>query len=154
MSPMVSTIEVARPPEEVFSYVTDPTRFAEWQHDVVSVHADRRGTPEVGSRFSTTRRIAGVERTMAQEVTELNAPRRWAVRGVDGLIRPSATVTVEPIDGGARSRVTFTLGFEGHGVGVPLAPLVRRQAEKEAPVSYRNLKALLEGGGQEGEASS
>jgi uncharacterized protein YndB with AHSA1/START domain len=145
---MVSTIEVGRPPEEVFSYVTDPTRFAEWQRDVMSVHADRRGTPDVGSRFSTTRRIGGTDRTMTQEVIELDAPRSWAVRGVDGPIRPSATVTVEPIDAGARSRVTFTLDFEGHGVGVPLAPLVRRQAEKQAPVSYRNLKALLESGGQ------
>jgi len=146
MTPIVSTIEVARPPEEVFSYVTDPTRFAEWQRDVVSVHADSRGTPAVGSRFRTTRRIGGVERTTTQQVTELDAPRRWAARGVDGPIRPSATVTVEPIETGFRSRVTFTLDFEGHGVGVPLAPLVRRQAEKGAPVSYRNLKALLEGG--------
>jgi uncharacterized protein YndB with AHSA1/START domain len=141
MSPIVSTIDVARPPEEVFAYVTDPTRFAEWQRDVVRVHPDRPGTPDVGSRFSTTRRVGG---TMTQEVTELDAPRRWAVRGVDGRIRPSATITVEPIDAG--SRVTFTLDFEGHGVGVPLAPLVRRQAEKGAPVSYRNLKTLLEAG--------
>ena len=148
MSPMVSTIEVARAPAEVFSYATDPTRFAEWQRDVVSVHADAPGTPEVGSRFSTTRRIGGVDRTMTQEVTQLDAPRSWAVRGVDGPIRPSATVTVEPIDAGARSRVTFTLDIAGHGVGVPLLPLVRRQAAKAAPVSYRNLKALLEGGGQ------
>ena len=143
MSPIVSTIEVARPPEEVFSYVTDPTRFREWQHDVVSVQADSRGTPVVGSRFRTIRRIGGVDRTMTQEVTELDTPRRWTVRGVDGAIRPSATVTVEPIETGAR--VTFILDFEGHGIGVPLAPLVRRQAEKEAPASYRNLKALLEG---------
>src|SRR2546429_214884 len=35
MSPIVSTIEIDRPPEEVFAYATDPTRFAEWQHDVV-----------------------------------------------------------------------------------------------------------------------
>jgi hypothetical protein len=34
--------------------------------------------------------------------------------------------------------------FEGHGLGVPLVPLVRRQAEKAAPVSYENLKRLLE----------
>lgn len=145
MSPMVSTIEVARPPEEVFAYLTDPTRFTEWQRDVVRVEAEHPGTPGVGSRFSTTRRIGG---TMTQEVTELDAPRRWAVRGVSGPIRPSATITVEPVDAGAGSRVTFTLDFEGHGIGVPLVPVVRRQAEKGAPVSYRNVKALLEGDGR------
>lgn len=32
------------------------------------------------------------------------------------------------------------------GPGVALVPLVRRQAEKGAPVSYRDLKQLLESG--------
>ncbi len=37
MPPIVSHIEIARPPDEVFSYVTDPSRFTEWQADVVRV---------------------------------------------------------------------------------------------------------------------
>ena len=35
MSPIVLTIEIARPPNEVYSYVTDPSRFTEWQEDAV-----------------------------------------------------------------------------------------------------------------------
>ncbi len=35
MAPLVSTIEIARPPDEVFAFATDPLRFAEWQRDVV-----------------------------------------------------------------------------------------------------------------------
>ncbi len=137
MSPIVSTIEIARPPEEVFAYVTDPERFAEWQDDVVRVAV-------AGRRFTTTRRIGGTERTLTQEVTESSPPRTWVARGVDGPIRPHASVTVEPLDGGSGSRITFALDFEGHGIGVPLVPLVRRQAQKGAPVSYANLKRTLE----------
>lgn len=144
MPPIVSTIEIARPPDEVFSYVTDPSRFAEWQHDIVSVRIAGGGPPRVGSRFTTTRRIGGTERTMTQEITESVPPRSWAAQGVDGPIRPSASVTVEPVDDGTRSRVTITLDFEGHGIGVPLVPLVRRQAQKGAPASYQNLKQRLE----------
>jgi uncharacterized protein YndB with AHSA1/START domain len=144
MTALTSTIEIARPPEEVFAYVTDPTRFPEWQVGVVRVHAEGGYRPEVGARFTTTRRIQGTERTSSQEVTEISHPRRWVVRGIDGPIRANATVTVEPLDGG-RSRVTFALGFDGHGVGVALAPLVRREASKVAPVSYAALKRLLEG---------
>jgi uncharacterized protein YndB with AHSA1/START domain len=146
MPPIVSSIEVARPPDEVFSYSTDPSRFAEWQLDVVGVRVDGDRPLTVGSRFTTTRRIGGVERTMTQEVTEHLAPRSWVARGVDGPIRPSATITVEPLDGGAGSRVTFALDFEGHGIGRPLLPAVRRQTKRAAPVSYRNLKQRLEGG--------
>jgi hypothetical protein len=53
---------------------------------------------------------------------------------------------IEPLDDGRRSRITFTLDFEGHGIGVALLPLVRRQTRKGAPVSYQNLKRLLETG--------
>jgi uncharacterized protein YndB with AHSA1/START domain len=42
MAPITTTTEVARPPQEVFAYVTDPTRFVEWQQNVVS-GADGRG---------------------------------------------------------------------------------------------------------------
>jgi uncharacterized protein YndB with AHSA1/START domain len=139
MAPLVSTIEIARPPQEVFAFANDPLRFAEWQHDVVSVRMLD------DSRFTTTRRVSGAERTMTQQITRNDPPRAWAAQGIDGPIRPDATITVEPIDGGTRSRVTFTLDFEGHGLGVPLIPLVRRQAQKGAPTSYDNLKKLLEG---------
>jgi uncharacterized protein YndB with AHSA1/START domain len=138
MAPLVSTIEIARPPEEVFAYATDPLLFAEWQHDVVSVRM------LVDAQFTTTRRISGAERTMTQQITRNDPPRSWAAQGIDGPIRPHATITVEPIDDGTRSRVTFALDFEGHGLGVPLLPLVRRQARNGAPTSYRNLKKLLE----------
>jgi uncharacterized protein YndB with AHSA1/START domain len=146
MAPIVSSVDVARPPGEVFAYATDPSRFAEWQRDVVRVRLEGDGPAGVGSRFTTTRRVGGTERTMTQEVTECRAPARWAARGVDGPIRPSATVTVEPLDGGTRSRVTFALDFEGHGIGRPLLPAVRRQTRRAAPVSYRNLKQRLERG--------
>jgi uncharacterized protein YndB with AHSA1/START domain len=147
MPPIVSSIEIARPPDEVFSYVTDPSRFAEWQNDVVSVRMEGDRPPGVGSRFTTTRRIGGAERTMTQEITEISPPRSWAAHGVDGPIRPAATITIDPVNDGARSRVTFALDFEGHGIGKPLLPVVRRQALKVAPTSYRNLKERLESAG-------
>jgi uncharacterized protein YndB with AHSA1/START domain len=146
MQPILSTIEIARPPEEVFAYVTDPARFPEWQPDVVRVDTLEGWPLGVGARFTTTRRIARAERMMTQEVTEVAPPRRWAARGVHGPIRPHASITIESLDGGARSRVTFALAFEGHGIGVPLLPIVGWQAQKQAPISYRNLKAGLESG--------
>jgi uncharacterized protein YndB with AHSA1/START domain len=138
MEPMVSTIEIGCPPERVFAYATDPVRFPEWQPDVVGVRMLD------GTRFVTTRRIRGTERTMTQQIVRNDPPDVWAARGIDGPIRPHATIAIEPADGGRGSRVTFTLDFTGHGIGVPLLPLVRRQARNAAPGSYRRLKELLE----------
>jgi uncharacterized protein YndB with AHSA1/START domain len=141
MAPLVHTIEIACPPQRVFAVATDPLRFAEWQPDVVRVQLLDN------SRFATTRRMRGGERTLLQQITRNDPPNSWAAQGIDGPIRPHATITVEPVSGGSGSRITFTLDFDGHGLGVPLAPLVRRQAEKAAPTSYRNLKKLLESDG-------
>jgi uncharacterized protein YndB with AHSA1/START domain len=134
---MISTIEIARTPDDVYAFVTDPRHFPDWQRDVVGVETS-------GGRFTTTRRFARATRTLTQEIVRDEPPYRWAARGIDGPIRPHAGVAIDPIDGGTRSRVTFTLDFEAHGIGVPLLPVVRRQAERAAPTSYANLKRLLE----------
>ena len=148
MAPIVSSFEIARPADEVYAYVTDPSRFPEWQDGVLRVRVEGDRAPGVGTRFTTTRRIGHVEQTTTQEVTESSPPKTWTARGVDGPFRPGAAVTVEPLAGGARSRITIALDFEGHGIG-KLLPLdvIRRMAAKGAPKSYRNLKERLERGG-------
>ncbi len=143
MPPIVSHIEIARPPDDVFPYVTDPLRFGEWQKDVVNVRIED-GPPGARSRFTTTRRIGGVDRTMMQQITRTDPPKSWAVRGIDGPIRPSMIITIEPRSGGSSSRVTFALDFEVNGIARALLPLLLRVAEKQAPTSYRNLKERLE----------
>lgn len=143
MQPMTTTIEIKCPPDEVYAYVTDPTHFAEWQSDVVRVEVDDP-TGGLGATFTTVRRINGTERSMLQQISAYEPPRHWASVAIGGPVRPAAGIDVEPIDGGVASRVTFTLGFDGTGLGRALLPLVRRQAEKLAPVSYQRVKQHLE----------
>jgi carbon monoxide dehydrogenase subunit G len=143
MPPIVHDIEISRPPDEVFAYVTDPTRFAEWQDDVVSARIEPAGPPAVGARIVTTRRIGRTRISQVQAITETAPPRTWGVRGVEGPIRAHAHITVEPLRDGA-SRVTFALDFEGPGIGKLFVPQVRRIAAKQAPRSYQHLKDRLE----------
>ena len=148
MTPLSSTIEVDRPPAEVFAYVTDPSRFHEWQDGVVSGGMEGDGPAAVGAKCLTTRRIGFAERVSTSEVTVVDPPARWGVRGIDGPVRATVDVLVEALDGGGRSRLTIDLEFEGHGIGKVLVPLVvRRKAEKEMPENLRRLKGKLEASG-------
>jgi len=145
VGPIVSSVEIDRSPDEVFAYVTDPSRFAEWQANVVSGHLDGGGFQRVGSRCITARRTGRGERTTISETTEFIPPRSWGVHGTDGRIREDRRVTIEPLSGSARSRLTFELDFEGHGIGKLLVPLVvRRQARRDALINGRTLKERLE----------
>ena len=147
MAPIVTEVDISRPPGEVFPYVTDPARFGEWQAGVVSGHSEGGGTAAVGTRCVMTRRVGGSERTFTSEITEISPPGRWAIRGIDGPIRAAVKVAVEPRDGGQHSHVTISLDFSGHGIGKLLLPVVIRQAQKEAPQSCRKLKQRLESTG-------
>lgn len=143
-TPIVHSVEVDQPPDVVFRYVSDPSRFGEWQYDVVRVQLEDDAPLREGARFTTTRKVGRSERTMTQEVVEIDPPRRWAARGVGGPIRPDARVRVEPLDGGTRSKATFELTFRGHGLGISLLPAVRLMAARGAPLSYRRLKEKLD----------
>ncbi len=144
MAPIVLNIEIARPPDEVFSYVTDPSRFAEWQEDAVRGRREGGGPPGVGSRYTITRRIGRAERPTTSEITEINPPRSWAAHGVDGPIRAILHITVAPLNDSAWSRVTIDVDFEGHGIGKLLVPLVHWLGRKDSSANCRNLKERLE----------
>jgi uncharacterized protein YndB with AHSA1/START domain len=145
VAPLNHTIEIDRSPEEVFAYVTDPSRFAEWQEPVVSARRLDNGPMQEGSRISLTRRMGKREQTMTSELTEYSPPRSYGFRVTDGPVRAVGKGLVEPLDSSKRTRFTFELDFEGHGIGKLLVPLVvRRQAAKELSASHESLKRRLE----------
>jgi len=142
--PITASIEVDRSAEEVFAYATDPSRFSEWQKGVVGGRMDSTGTPRVGDRCLTTRRIGFADRPVTSELVRFDPPHQWSVRGVDGPIRAIVDVTVEPRSG-TSAHLTIALDFEGRGIGRLLVPLVvRREARREMPVNVTTLKQRLE----------
>jgi uncharacterized protein YndB with AHSA1/START domain len=144
MAPIINTVEIPRPPEEVFAYVTDPTRMPEWQHGCLRGHLDTPD-PRVGSKCTTVRKIGWREREVSTEIIECDPPRRWADRGLDGPIRAKVAVTVEPLGDGTSSRLTLAVDFTGEGIGKVLVPLiVRRQAAREMPHNIQRLTQRLQ----------
>ena len=104
------------------------------------------GTPAVGAKCVTTRRIGGASRPATAELVHIDPPRTWGVRGTDGPIRAAVDVRVEPVTG-SRSRLTISVDFTGHGIGKVLVPLmVRREARKEMPANMAALKHRIEAG--------
>jgi hypothetical protein len=150
MPPIVTSAEIGRPAAEVFACATDPARFSEWQKGVVDGHMDGpdggTGTPAVGAKCVTTRRIGGASRPSTSELVHIDPPGTWGVRGIDGPIRAAVEVLVEPVTG-SRSRLTISVDFTGHGIGKVLVPLmVRREARKEMPANMAALKQKMEAG--------
>jgi uncharacterized protein YndB with AHSA1/START domain len=148
MPAIVASTEVERPAAEVFAYATDPALFSEWQKGVVEGHmdgpADGTQAPAVGAKCVTTRRIGGANRPSTSELVQIDPPKTWSVRGIDGPIRAAVDVVVEPVTD-SRSRLTISVDFTGHGIGKILVPLmVRPEACKEMPDNMAALKRRME----------
>ncbi|MFE9632551.1 SRPBCC family protein [Streptomyces sp. NPDC006463] len=145
MSAISNTIDIDRSPEDVYSYVTDPTHLPEWQGSAVSAVPMGDLPVHVGSQVLVTRQIGKRRIPTTMEFTELDPPRSWHIHGVDGPVRPDVRGRIEPLDGGTRSRVTLSVDFEGHGMGRALVPLVvKPMLRKEMPRGEEKLKHLLE----------
>ena len=94
---------------------------------------DQPGTPQVGSECLTTRRIGGTNRAVTSELTHIDPPRTWGVQGIDGPIRATVDLTVEPLTE-TSSRLTIAVDFDGHGIGKVARPAHRppRSTERNA----------------------
>jgi carbon monoxide dehydrogenase subunit G len=144
MAVIVESIEISRRPEDVFAYATDFARFPEWQLGVMSARREDDGPVSLRSRASVTRQAGPRKLSRTEEITELDAPRTWTVRGVGGPLIAIAKGAIDSLDDGERSRLTITLEFEARGIGAGLLPLVTRQARKQLPKNEQKLKKLLE----------
>ncbi|MFJ9809510.1 SRPBCC family protein [Streptomyces sp. NPDC101158] len=147
MSRIKASVDIDRRPEDVYAYVTDPTHLPEWQESAVKV-SRIGGTPgAAGQKVRVTRHMGRRDIDTDVELTAMDPPRSWHVHGTDGPVRPDLQGTIEPLDNGTRSRVTFDLDFEGHGIGKALVPLVVKPAmRKEMARDERHLKEILERG--------
>jgi uncharacterized membrane protein len=140
------SIEIDRPPEDVFAYLDQLERHGEWQPEIVSAQVETDGPVAVGTRVREFRKIGGRQQDTSYEITEHDPPRKSSFRGFAGPVRPTGTVVVEPIGDGSKARVSIEFNLVGHGLGKVIAPLALMQARKSIVESHEQLKAKLEAG--------
>jgi uncharacterized protein YndB with AHSA1/START domain len=128
-----ASIEIARPPEEVYAVIADLERGPEWQPSLVRVDVER-GTE--------VRRIGGHEREATYEVTRAEPPRLFEIVSHSGPVRVWATFELERVEAG--TRVHFTLVLELSGALRFAGRMIRGRAEHEARDNLRRLRQLVE----------
>ena len=144
MAPITGSVEITRPPQDVFEYVADLSRQGEWQTGLEKVVVQTEGPTRVGTKAVDTRHVPGGVRDIPYEITECDAPRRLSFRVTGGPLRPEGSLTLTSLDNGTRTRVDFAMEFHGHGLGVVLLPIANRDARKHVPDDMAALKQRLE----------
>jgi hypothetical protein len=146
MGATAGSIEISRRPEEVFEFMFEPLYYPEWDSSIVSVHRDDSLPLAVGSKTTVLRRVGPLKVSTTEELIELNPPRQFANRGVNGPVAGVSRCTVEPLSGGRRSRLTLSLEIEARGLAKLLLPLARSRGRKTLPKQLEKMKEILERG--------
>ena len=126
------TIEIARTPEDVFSYLTDVSNLPAWQTGVKSARLH-------DGRVEESRTLLGRELNTTLEVVEQQKPRLFTLRALDGPILLTVRHELEPSDGGTRLTVTAEGDVPGFAAG-----LLARGAERQFRKDFERLKRILE----------
>jgi uncharacterized membrane protein len=141
---ITGSIEIDRPPAQVFRYLDELDKHSEWRGDLVASRLETDGPVGVGTRATDSLKVPGGQQDLTYEITEHDPPRKSSWRAINGPVRAIGTVLVEPLDGGSRSRVSVEFDLKGHGIGLLIAPFARMQARKQVPKDQAKLKEILE----------
>jgi uncharacterized protein YndB with AHSA1/START domain len=137
------TVEIDRPPAEVFEYMMDMENLPEWQSSAIEAQWEGERAP--GSHIREVRKFLGKRIESEVEVTEYEPNRRFCLRATSGPVPFSVEHTFEPTNGG--TRITFVGEGEPGGFFKLAEPVVARTAERQFTGDFATLKDLLEARG-------
>jgi len=127
------TIEIERPPAEVFAFMTDVTHVPEWQAGVKS--AERQD-----GRIEEARSLFGRELHTTLEIVEETPPHVFTLSALNSPVPFTVRHELEPADGGG-TRLTVIADGDVPGFA---AGLLARRAEKQFRKDFERLKQILE----------
>ena len=135
------TTEVARPPHEVFAYLSDPEKLYEWQGTAEVVKLTDGPVGE-GTRFREVHERMGRRIESVTEVSAYEPDRRFDIRIVEGPLPVDGRWDLEPA--GAGSRIRFAATGRARGPMRILEPLLRRFLERQFRRDHERLRQALE----------
>jgi uncharacterized protein YndB with AHSA1/START domain len=134
------TIEISRPPEDVFAYLTDVEHLPRWQKSVLEARSD--GPFQKGTRIVEKRSLFGREAETELEVTVLEPARRLTLETIRGPVELEVDHQLEP--NGTGTKLHVTAAGRAKGALRFAGPAVAAGARQELKRDFERLKALLE----------
>ena len=134
--------EIARPPSEVFAYMTDASKLATWQKNTISAVPD--GPMGLGTKIREVHSAPGGKRIETLvEVVEYESDRTFGMRITEG-IPVHGQITLEPTDTGTHFR--FRVYSEPTGMPRIAQPIMGAILKWQFNRHCTNLKTVLENG--------
>ncbi|MDV7240686.1 MULTISPECIES: SRPBCC family protein [Rhodococcus] len=138
------SVVIARPPSEVWNYLTVAENWPSWESSIVECEQLTDGDPGVGTRWRGATRILGKRFEWVSEFVEYQPAKAGVSKSVEGQIGFTASTRLEEVDGGTlfTYRVDSDSGLGGI-FGKLADPIVNKAYSRTVRASLDNLADLL-----------
>lgn len=142
---IVTAADIARPPAEVFAYVTTPGHWPEWHPSSLAVSGNVDHPLAVGESVVEDFQVAGRRGRVTWRVSAREPDRMWRIAGdIDGRKAGVVGYSLAPTASGTH----FVRTFEYRSPNLLFALLnrlsIRGRIDTESELAVRQLKARLE----------
>lgn len=132
------SVFIARPPQEVFDFISEPANIPVWDSSVMKTEMVGAEPVGLGSRARGTSKIMGRHFDWTTELTEFESPVRLTATSVEGQMKFAVSNVLEPAEGG--TKLTYHIDAES-GLGGVFGKLADPFITK---VQARTVRANLE----------
>ncbi len=139
------TVDINRPVEEVFSFITNHENDAQWRAGLVESKRTSEGPVGVGSTGTDVLQFLGRRIESSYELTEFEENRKLGFKTTSGPIPMEGGYTMESAGGG--TKVAFTIQGDSGGFFRLAEPILARMVKRQVVSDFGNLKDLLEAQG-------
>ena len=149
MTRIYNSIQINRPIERVFDFITTPTNWPQWHPASVSVGGNAEHSLLPGEKITEEISVAGRRGQVAWLVRERSASRRWVIdgNGKDGG-RATITYTLSPHPDGTNFERELVYTMPNALLAVLDWLIIRSRMKAESAEALRRLKRLLESSGE------
>lgn len=137
-----TTVRIARPIDDVFTFVSDPHNFPQWNSAVQAVRKTSETEPGAGATYTMERELPSGRAWNELEIVACERPNEFSIRTTSGptpfvyryRLSSENGVTVVHLDA----------KVELEGAVAMLGPLARRAVKKGVDDNFATLKQILE----------
>ncbi len=145
-TPMIkveNSMEISRPVDEVFAFVSDPGNNAKWQEGLVESRLESAGPVRLGSKITDVRKFLGRQLESRLEVTAFEPGKRFSLKVVSGPLPFQITNNFEPTPAG--TRIKYVVEGEPGGLFKLAEGMVKKRLETQLAGDDSRLKKVMEG---------
>jgi uncharacterized protein YndB with AHSA1/START domain len=135
------TASLPASPQEVFAYLADLDRLAEWQAGVVDARRTSDGPMAVGATATVTRELMGDRIVAPLTITAYDPPHRLGIGTEVGGVRVEGTLALAASDDGAATELAFAMEIRASGFSRFMEPMIAGAAGGDIEASLARLTA-------------